>query len=177
MKISELPQDLKEKALEYQRNNLSSDKKTDSLAVAFDWEHTKEGYDFWNAIHQAESIGTTNLNQQTVEDPSISDFDKIVENTIGRVRELLVTKGKEYRRNGNPYHDFEAGAIKTGLSREKVLDGFLLKHLVSIDDMTNDLDSGIMPSADKVEEEFLDVIVYTIIKKAMMLENAKRLSL
>ena len=106
--------------------------------------------------------------------PNISDFDQVVEDTIARVRELLVTKGKEYRRNGNPYHNFESGATKTGLSRERVLDGFLLKHLVSIDDMTNDLDNGIMPDADKVEEKFLDVIVYTIIKKAMMLENARK---
>lgn len=50
MKISELPQDLKEKALEYQRNNLSFDKESDSLVYAFNWENTKEGPDFWRDL-------------------------------------------------------------------------------------------------------------------------------
>ena len=102
------------------------------------------------------------------------DFDKVVEKTIEHLRELLIVKGKEYRRNNNPFHNFESGADKTGLSREKVLDGFLLKHLISIDDMTNDLDSGIKPNKNQVEEKFDDVLIYTIIKKAMMIENAQK---
>jgi hypothetical protein len=39
MKISQLPKDVKEKALEYQRNaNEDWDKNTDNLRDAFDWE-------------------------------------------------------------------------------------------------------------------------------------------
>lgn len=49
MRISELPQDVKEKALEYQRNYNTSlgNKKTDTLESAFDWGETKEGYKYW----------------------------------------------------------------------------------------------------------------------------------
>ena len=43
MKISELPQEIKEKALEYAVDNV-----TDSLASAFIWGDTKEGYHYWD---------------------------------------------------------------------------------------------------------------------------------
>ena len=42
MKISELPQEIKQKALE-----CAVDKATDNLAYAFSWRNTKEGHDYW----------------------------------------------------------------------------------------------------------------------------------
>ena len=100
-----------------------------------------------------------------------SEFDSVVSKTLIDIRDLLITKGKEYRRNGNVYHNFEQGAAMTGMSREKVLDGFLLKHEISISDMTNDLESGILPTRDKVEEKFNDNLIYLLIKKAMILDR------
>jgi hypothetical protein len=50
MKISQLPQEVKEKALEYQRNS-DWNKTTDHLVLAFDWEHTKEKYEYWKEWH------------------------------------------------------------------------------------------------------------------------------
>ena len=48
MKISELPQEVKEKALEYQRNaDQSWSKTTDLLVLAFDWEDSEEKHDYW----------------------------------------------------------------------------------------------------------------------------------
>ena len=100
-----------------------------------------------------------------------SEFDSVVSKTLIDIRNLLITKGKEYRRNGNVYHNFEQGAAMTGMSREKVLDGFLLKHEISINDMTNDLENGILPTRDKVEEKFNDNLIYLLIKKAMILDR------
>jgi hypothetical protein len=49
MKISELPSDVKAKALEYQKNADSYwDKETDCLLEAFSWSETKEGLDYWD---------------------------------------------------------------------------------------------------------------------------------
>ena len=100
-----------------------------------------------------------------------AEFDSVVSKTLIDIRDLLITKGKEYRRNGNVYHNFEQGAAMTGMSREKVLDGFLLKHEISINDMTNDLESGILPTREKVEEKFNDNLIYLLIKKAMILDR------
>jgi len=50
MKISELPNEVKKKALEYQRNNKDKyyDKNTDILSDAFNWKITFEDYDYWD---------------------------------------------------------------------------------------------------------------------------------
>lgn len=100
-----------------------------------------------------------------------SEFNKVVEDTLESVRFLLIEKGIEYRRNNDVFHNFHKGAEITGLSREQVLDGFLLKHEVSISDMTDDLVKGILPTKEKVDEKFLDDIVYKIIKKAMFIDR------
>lgn len=116
-----------------------------------------------------------NPNEIEVVEPEIvknsNDFDKVIEDTLSKIRKTLLVKGKEYRRNGNVYHNFEEGAKITGLSREKVLRGFLLKHEISITDMINDLDKGILPSIEKVNEKFDDNIIYLLIEKAMLIDR------
>lgn len=102
---------------------------------------------------------------------SEDEFDEVVESTLAKVREMLIVKGREYRREGNPFHNFEKGSKKSGLSRERVLDGFVLKHEVSVSDMIDDLDKGILPSLAAVEEKFGDILVYTLIKKASLVDR------
>lgn len=104
---------------------------------------------------------------------SETEFDKLIDSTLGEIRELLIVKGKEYRRNNDVFHNFKEGSKRTGLSPEKVLDGFLLKHEISIADMTDDLDKGILPTIDKINEKFLDNIVYLLLKKAMIVDRLK----
>jgi len=102
---------------------------------------------------------------------SESEFEKVVDETLQQIRETLIAKGKEYRRNNNPFHNFEVGARKKNITREKVLDGMLLKHEISIEDITNDLDSGKLPTEAVVNEKFGDVLIYLILKKAMFLQR------
>jgi hypothetical protein len=54
MKISELPKKVKEKALEYQKNqgNDLGNKYTDDLQWAFNWKKTTEGHEYWADLHQ-----------------------------------------------------------------------------------------------------------------------------
>jgi hypothetical protein len=84
-----------------------------------------------------------------------------------------LVKGKEYRRNNNPYHNFEVAARKKNITPEKALDGFLLKHLVSYDDMLNDIEQGVLPKIEVVEEKFSDILVYFMIQKAQILNRIK----
>jgi hypothetical protein len=107
------------------------------------------------------------------EDTKNEHFEKVINDTLLEVKELLIVKGKEYRRNDNVYHNFDQGAKIKGITPEKVLDGFLLKHEVSIADMTDDLYKGILPTKEKVEEKFNDNIIYLLIKKAMILNRLK----
>jgi hypothetical protein len=56
MKISQLPQEVKEKALRYQKNADEEhwEKTTDYLGDAFDWEATEEEYDYWEKWYHKE---------------------------------------------------------------------------------------------------------------------------
>jgi hypothetical protein len=57
MKISQLPHEVKEKALEHQRNaRTGCIKKTDNLRHAFNWENTKEGAIYWEKWHEEDFI-------------------------------------------------------------------------------------------------------------------------
>lgn len=102
------------------------------------------------------------------------EFERIVDETLQSIRETLIVKGKEYRRNNNPYHNFEVGARKKNVTREKALDGMLLKHEISIEDMTNDLDNGKLPSESAVNEKFGDNLIYLILKKAMFIDRIQK---
>lgn len=99
-------------------------------------------------------------------------FEEAVAATLEALEQLILVKGKEYRRNNNPYHNFERGAEMTDFTREEILQGFLRKHLISVDDMRNDIKTGIYPDAEKVNEKYNDVLVYFLIEKAMMLESS-----
>lgn len=101
-------------------------------------------------------------------------FDEIISETLDKIKETLIVKGKEYRRNGNVFHNFDEGSKRSGLIREKVLDGFLLKHEISITDMTNDLIEGKLPKIETVEEKFGDNLIYLLIKKASIIDKIEQ---
>lgn len=103
-------------------------------------------------------------------------FETQVENTLEKIKVLLIKKGKEYRRNNDVYHNFNVGAKISGQTPERVLQGFLLKHLISYQDILNDIEEGKLPSVQLVEEKFNDIITYFLIQKAQILnriENQK----
>lgn len=101
-------------------------------------------------------------------------FEKLVEETLDSIRETIIVKGREYRRNNDPFHNFKVGSQRSGLSQEKVLDGFLMKHEISIADITNDLDKGILPTEAVVNEKFNDNIIYLLLKKAMLIHRIEK---
>lgn len=105
------------------------------------------------------------------------EFEDVITKTLQEIQTLFLVKGKEYRRNNNPYHNFERGAEMTAFTREEILQGFLRKHLISVEDMRNDSYLGIHSAEEKINEKYNDILVYFIIEKAMMLENAKNYNL
>ncbi|AGO48754.1 hypothetical protein Phi46:3_gp010 [Cellulophaga phage phi46:3] len=98
-------------------------------------------------------------------------FKTVLKNTIDSVQETLGVKAMEYVRNDNAMHNFDVGARITGSSREQVLYGFALKHHISIQDIRDDIEKGILPSKEKVEEKYNDAINYLILEKASVLER------
>ena len=101
-------------------------------------------------------------------------FDEIVNCSVESIKHTLLVKSKEYQRNNNPFHNFDEGSKRSGLIREKVLDGMLLKHEISIADMTNDLEKGILPKIETIEEKFGDNLIYLILKKASIIDKIEQ---
>ncbi|TXD45884.1 hypothetical protein [Polaribacter sp. IC073] len=140
-------------------NNFKEEENESRMKVIAQNGNTGEHYDF--------------IKNKDPQDLRSELFDDVVNKTLEELKVLLITKGKEYRRNNNVYHNFEQGSKIKGLTPEKILDGFLLKHEISISDITNDLEKGVLPTQEKVEEKFNDNIIYLIIKKAMIIDRIK----
>ena len=86
--------------------------------------------------------------------------------TIERLKTLLLIKGKEYRRNNDPYHNFNEGAKLMNVRPMTVLDFFRLKHVISIADLQKDFEQGKEVSKAQINEKYDDILVYTLIELA-----------
>ena len=86
--------------------------------------------------------------------------------TIERLKTLLLIKGKEYRRNNDPYHNFNEGAKLMNVPPMTVLNFFRLKHVISIADLQKDFEQGKEVSAHQINEKYDDILVYTLIELA-----------
>lgn len=104
-------------------------------------------------------------------------FAKVLESTLQSIQQSLGVKALEYIRNDNAMHNFDVGAKITGLSRERVIYGFALKHEISISDMRDDIDKGILPTKEMVEEKFGDAINYKILEKASILQRIESMNI
>ena len=105
-----------------------------------------------------QSIGRA-LNKALAENPEAFE-------TIVRLRTLLLIKGEEYRRNNDPYHNFNEGAKLLSVRPMTVLNFFRLKHVISIADLQKDFEQGKEVSKAQVNEKYDDILVYTLIELA-----------
>lgn len=99
------------------------------------------------------------------------DFAKIVRHRFARCEQVLVEKGKEYSRNDDRLHNFKVAAAMDGSSPTMSLWGMWKKHLVSIIDMVDDIERGIIPSEKMVDEKLCDNINYSILFEGLIAEQ------
>ena len=105
-----------------------------------------------------QSIGRV-LNKALAENPEAFE-------TIVRLRTLLLIKGEEYRRNNDPYHNFNEGAKLMNVHPMTVLNFFRLKHVISIADLQKDFEDKKHVREAQVNEKYDDILVYTLIELA-----------
>lgn len=99
------------------------------------------------------------------------EFDILVQQRVQKVQQTLVVKGKEYRRNNDPLHNFRVAAKVNNTTEEKALWGFAVKHYVSFLDILNDIERGILPKEEVVDEKIGDLINYLILCEASIKEK------
>ena len=105
-----------------------------------------------------QSIGRA-LNKALAENPEAFE-------TIVRLRTLLLIKGEEYRRNNDPYHNFNEGAKLMSVRPMVVLNFFRLKHVISIADLQKDFEDKKHVREAQINEKYDDILVYTLIELA-----------
>lgn len=99
-------------------------------------------------------------------------FDWLVNRQCERIKNSLLVKGEEYRAGDKDvFHNFKRAGARRGITPEKALDGMLLKHEVSIGDIINNLDKGILPSKEMLDEKIKDIINYYILLENLIIER------
>lgn len=95
-------------------------------------------------------------------------FDEVVKRGLNRSFTVLVEKAKEYAMDGDRLHNFNRGSQVSGESRERVLKGFMLKHLISVFDIIDNIDKGIIPTEEFIDEKIGDSINYLLLLEASL---------
>lgn len=100
-------------------------------------------------------------------------FDEIVNEQLENCSKTLVIKGREYRRNDNPMHNFDIGVQQSTSdeTREEVIWGMARKHWISIQDIRGDIKKGKLPTKEMLDEKFGDMINYLLLEKASIVDK------
>ena len=101
------------------------------------------------------------------------DFSRRVEKRIDLIRQILLTKHKEYAKDDNVFRNFDeaAGGLSLHSTSAEVLWSYMTKHLVSIKDIVSD---NAPVTNEVVSEKIGDVINYLILLEAMLNQRAER---
>lgn len=104
------------------------------------------------------------------------EFDNVINEQLENCKQTLIFKGKEYRRNDNPLHNFDVGQQQstTNETREEVIYGMARKHWISIQDIRNDIKEGKLPTKAMLDEKFGDFINYLLIEKASIIDKINK---
>lgn len=95
-------------------------------------------------------------------------FEKHVDERIEKIRNVLQVKAKEYRKNDNPFHNFDRAAAMNECTPERALMGMLAKHQISVLDLVDDIEQGKIPSRELVSEKIGDHINYLILLEGLI---------
>lgn len=96
-------------------------------------------------------------------------FNKVVEDRIRKIKDTLASKGKEYSTD-DKLHNFKKAGRILNCSKEEALRGMLMKHIVSVDDLINNLEFK-TPSIAVIDEKLGDIINYYILLEACLVER------
>jgi hypothetical protein len=100
------------------------------------------------------------------------DFEVLLDQRLIAMKETLGSKGQEYGR-GDRLHNFKMAGRKRGITPEQALMGMKVKHDVSVDDIVDDIDRGILPSEALLNEKIGDSVNYMVLLEALVKERIR----
>lgn len=104
-----------------------------------------------------------------------SDFEKLVEERVNKIRQVLANKAKEYAR-GDRLSNFKKAAYALSCTPEKECVHLWFKHVISIVDLVNDMDHGHIATDKMWDEKLTDGINYLFLLEALVTDRVNGLS-
>lgn len=98
------------------------------------------------------------------------DFNKVVEEQLNRIANVLVKKAAEYNLDADRMSAFKHAAALSEETPEQALFGFMLKHIISITDMVN---SGKTYSEELWNEKITDICNYLILLQGLLRDTGR----
>jgi len=97
-----------------------------------------------------------------------------VKTRLEACQNLLIPKGEEYSRNGERLHNFKRAGRIDNEAPERSLWGMYKKHLVSVMDMIEDIEQGILPDHAIMAEKMNDSINYHLLLEGLITERLQK---
>ena len=101
------------------------------------------------------------------------EFQKILESRLEKIKLVLARKASEYSR-GDRLHNFKRASEALRITPERACIGFLMKHIVSILDMVDDLERDIHNPLVAWDEKIGDAINYLCLLEGIVTENSPK---
>jgi hypothetical protein len=103
---------------------------------------------------------------------TVKDFEHLARKRFEHCLMLMVgPKNCEYSRNDDKLHNFKVAGRVLNQTPERALQGMWIKHLVSIFDIIDDLDRGILPDPAILAEKVTDNINYPVLLSGLLEER------
>lgn len=99
------------------------------------------------------------------------ELTRIVDLRCIKIKNILANKAREYASDDDRLHNFKRGAAIFRCTPEKHNLFLNSKHLISIQDMVNDLDRFKLANAAQWEEKIGDAINYLVLLEALIIER------
>jgi hypothetical protein len=101
-------------------------------------------------------------------------FTEVVNNRLDQTMKVLLRKETEYATTTDRFHNFKVAARKLNCTPERALLGMMIKHVVSIEDIVDSLETDNPKlDVDLIYEKIGDNINYLILLEGMLLQRAE----
>lgn len=88
------------------------------------------------------------------------NFEKAIKRHISIIEGNLLDKAREYASDVDRLHNFTQGARIENQVTERVIWGIALKHLISVKDIIHNIENGIVPTQEFLDEKLGDWATY-----------------
>lgn len=99
------------------------------------------------------------------------EFDLIITNRLKKVQDILIQKGKEYSKDYDKLHNFNTASRIKGCTPIEALDGMMLKHYVSYQDMVQ---GKVDITSEMIDAKIGDLIAYLLLAECVLEDKLRQ---